>query len=66
MDFGYFSGYGHGNFTDFAFGGGMDVKLTRRLSLRPVDFEYQYMPLVGQFQHFALRRQPVGMSYKIF
>ncbi len=34
-----FDTYGdHGSFTDFAFGGGMDVKLTKRLSLRAVDF----------------------------
>jgi opacity protein-like surface antigen len=65
MDFGYFSGYGHGNFSDFAFGGGMDVKLTKRLTLRPVDFEYQYWPWWGN-SSISPYGASVGVSYKIF
>jgi hypothetical protein len=65
MDFGYFSGYGHGNFTDFAFGGGIDVKLTKRLTLRPVDFEYQYWPWWGN-SSISPYGASVGLSYKIF
>jgi hypothetical protein len=57
MDFGYFSGYGHGNFTDFAFGGGVDVKLTKRLSSSPGGLRIPVHALVGQLQHLALRRQ---------
>lgn len=65
MDFGYFSNYGHGSFTDFAFGGGMDVKLTKRFTFRPVDFEYQYMPWWGN-SSISPYGASVGVSYKIF
>lgn len=67
MDFGAFQGAsaGHGTFTDFAFGGGMDVKLTRRLSLRAVDFEYQYMPWWGD-SSISPYGASVGIGYKIF
>ena len=65
MDFGYFSGYGHGNFTDFAFGGGMDVKLTKRLSLRAADFEYQYYPKWSN-SSLSPYGASVGIGYKIF
>jgi hypothetical protein len=63
MNFG--SGYGIGHYTDFAFGGGVDVKLTRRISLRAVDVEYQYWPW---WSNTALSPYgaSVGMSYKVF
>ncbi len=65
MDFGYYNGYGHANFTDFAFGGGMDVKLTRRLSLRAADVEYQYWPWWGN-SSISPYGASVGVGYKIF
>jgi hypothetical protein len=36
--------YTTGHFTDLAFGATIDYKLSRRWSLRAVDFEYQYWP----------------------
>jgi len=42
MNFQY--NYAHGRFTDIAYGGGVDIALTRRWSVRAVDFEYQQWP----------------------
>jgi opacity protein-like surface antigen len=54
-----------GRFLTAAYGGGVDVKLTRRFSLRAVDVEYQQMP-----EWFGSSASPygasVGLSYKIF
>jgi hypothetical protein len=54
MNFQY--SYAHGKFTDIAYGGGADIKLTRRLSARG-DFEYQQWP---QFVDGSL--YPYGVS----
>jgi hypothetical protein len=55
----------HGKFTDLAFGGGMDVKLTKRLSFRAVDVEYQYWPLWGN-STLSPYGASMGIGYKIF
>lgn len=55
----------YGRFTDIAFGGGVDVKLTRRISLRALDAEYQYWPTWGN-STLKPYGASVGMSYKIF
>jgi hypothetical protein len=55
----------HGKFTDLAFGGGVDVKLTKRVSLRAVDFEYQYWPQWGN-STISPYGASMGISYKIF
>ena len=68
MNYGYdFYGnpIGTGRYTDFAFGGGLDVKLTKRISLRAVDVEYQYMPWWGN-SSISPYGASVGMSYKVF
>jgi hypothetical protein len=67
MNFGTFYGVpaGHGTFTDIAFGGGMDVKLTKRLSLRAVDVEYQYWPSWSNAS-LSPYGASVGIGYKIF
>ena len=54
-----------GTFTDLAFGGGMDMKLTKRLSLRAADFEYQYYP---RWSNSSLSPfgASVGIGYKLF
>jgi hypothetical protein len=62
---------GHGSFTDIAFGGGVDLKLTRRFSIRAFDFEYQDYPKflsnsAGQIQHLYPYGASVGVGYKIF
>jgi hypothetical protein len=61
-----FDTYGdHGNFTDLAFGGGVDVKLTRKISVRAADFEYHFWP---QWGNSTLKPYgaSMGVSYKIF
>src|ERR1039458_446314 len=55
----------HNNFTDFAFGGGVDVKLTKRISLRAADVEYQYYPWWGN-STLSPYGASVGIGYKIF
>jgi hypothetical protein len=61
-----FDSYGdHGSFTALAFGGGMDVKLTKRLSLRLVDVEYQYWPDWGN-SSLSPYGASMGVGYRIF
>ncbi len=57
--------YAHGRFTDIAFGGGVDMKLNRRFTLRVADFEYQKWPnwINGSLSPYG---GSVGISYKIF
>jgi hypothetical protein len=55
----------HGRYTDIAFGGGMDVKLTRKLSLRVPDVEYQYWPTWNN-STLSPYGVSVGVGYKIF
>jgi hypothetical protein len=62
MDLGF--GY-HGTFTATAFGGGMDIKLTRRISLRALDGEYQYWPSWGNSK-ITPYGASAGLSYRIF
>ena len=54
-----------GRFTDFAFGGGMDMKLSNHISFRPVDFEYQYYPNWGNTS-LSPYGVSMGIGYKIF
>jgi hypothetical protein len=63
----YGSGIGTGQYTDFAFGGGVDVKLNKRISLRAVDVEYQYWPWWSNGNTtLSPYGASVGMSYKVF
>jgi Outer membrane protein beta-barrel domain len=55
----------HGKFTDVAFGGGVDVKMTRRISLRAADIEYHYWPQWGNTT-LSPYGASVGVGYKIF
>jgi hypothetical protein len=55
----------YGNFTTIAFGGGVDIKLTKRISLRAADFEYQYYPYWGN-NTLSPYGVSVGVGYKIF
>jgi hypothetical protein len=69
MNFGYYYGIplGTGNYTDIGFGGGVDVKLTRKISVRAADFEYHYWPW---WDYGNTKLSPygasMGVSYKIF
>jgi opacity protein-like surface antigen len=61
----------HGRFTDIAYGGGVDVKLTKRITLRAIDFEYQQWlgwPDIPGSTNVSLSPYggSVGVSYKIF
>ncbi len=63
MNFQY--NYAYGRFTDIAYGGGLDYKLSRRFTLRAFDFEYQQMPnwVNGTLHPYG---GSVGIGYKIF
>ena len=68
MNFGtYYYGQpaGHGRFTDLAFGGGVDIKMTHRLSIRALDAEYQYYPDWGNTT-LSPYGASVGIGYRIF
>jgi hypothetical protein len=61
----------NGSFTDLAFGGGVDLRLNKRFSIRAFDFEYQDYPKflenpAGQNQHLYPYGASVGVGYKIF
>jgi hypothetical protein len=61
-----FNIYGdHGRFTTTAFGGGVDVKLSRKLRIRVADVEYQYWPT---WVHSSLSPYgaSVGIGYRLF
>jgi len=64
MNFEY--GYATGRFTDIAYGGGLDWKLTRRISVRAIDFEYQQWPKWINNQQLFPYGASVGVGYKIF
>lgn len=55
----------HGQFTDIAFGGGADIRLTRRISIRAIDAEYQYWPTWGNAT-LAPYGLTAGIGYRIF
>jgi len=57
--------YAYGRFTDVALGGGLDLALSKRLTFRAVDFEYQLWPtwVDGTLSPYGAS---VGISYKVF
>jgi hypothetical protein len=57
---------GYGSFTALAFGGSLDYKLSRKLTLRPVDFEYQYWPVWVQKKSLEPYGVSVGVAYRVF
>jgi hypothetical protein len=58
-------GKAHGRYTDVAFGGGVDVKLTKRISWRAADVEYQYWPTWNN-SSLSPYGVSMGIGYKIF
>lgn len=64
MNFGVNQGYGQ--YTTLAFGGGLDWKVTRRLSIRALDFEYQYWPSWAQNSTLSPYGASMGIGYRIF
>jgi len=61
---------GWGRYTDLAFGGGLDVKWSRRLTIRAADFEYQMWPSwsEGTKQTYTLKPYglSIGVAYRVF
>jgi hypothetical protein len=63
--------YGYGTFTALAYGGTLDYKLSRKLTLRAVDFEYQQWPKwvdpsTGKNTQMCPYGVSVGMAYRVF
>ena len=58
--------YGYGTFTALAFGGGVDYKLSRKLTFRAVDFEFQDWPKFLPNASIRPYGVSVGMSYRVF
>ena len=63
MNFEYNQAYGR--FADIALGGGVDLKLNKRFSVRPFDFEYQLWPnwINGTVKPYGFS---AGIGYKVF
>jgi len=64
-------GYGYGNYTVVAFGGGLDLNLTEKIKLRAFDFEYQDWPLFNLgpgYQQYSITPYGVsaGLSYRVY
>ena len=69
MNFEYSGILGH--YADIAYGGGVDIKLTKRITLRAIDFEYQQWlgwPNIPGYPNNTLSPYGgnVGVSYKVF
>ncbi len=58
--------YGYGTFTALAYGGGVDYKLTRKLSLRAIDFEYQQWPVWLNNSALNPYGFSAGVGYRVF
>lgn len=63
MNFQY--NYAYGRFADIALGGGVDIPLTKRITVRAINFEYQMWPnwVDGTLKPYG---GDVGISYRIF
>lgn len=58
--------YGYGTFTALAYGGTLDYRLSRKLTLRAVDFEFQQWPKWLNNQSLYPYGVSVGMAYRVF
>jgi hypothetical protein len=65
MNFGDAFGGAKRNYADIAMGGGVDLKLTKHLSLRAADVEYQYWPSWNR-STLSPYGVSVGVGYKFF
>lgn len=63
MNFEYNQAYGR--FTDLALGGGVDLKVTKKITVRAFDFEYQLWPnwINGTLKPYGAS---AGIAYKVF
>lgn len=55
-----------GHFTALAFGGSADIRMSHRLTLRAVDFEYQDWPVWLPKQSLQPYGISTGISYRVF
>jgi opacity protein-like surface antigen len=58
--------YGYGTFTALAYGGGVDYKLSRKLTLRPIDFEFQQWPTWLPGSSLYPYGFSTGIGYRVF
>lgn len=58
--------YGYGSFTALAFGGTVDYHLSRRLTLRALDVEYQDWPVWLNNRSLQPYGVSVGVGYRVF
>lgn len=58
--------YGYGTFTDLAFGGTLDYRLSRKITVRAADFEYQYWPKWINNTSLTPYGVSAGVSYRVF
>jgi len=54
-----------GRFTDISYGGGVDLRVTRRITLRAVDLEYQQWPKFLSSSLYPYGAS-MGIGYRIF
>jgi len=57
---------GYGTFTDLAFGGSLDFRATRKVTIRAVDFEFQDWPVWLPHQSLQPYGVSVGVAYRVF
>lgn len=57
---------GYGTFTDLAFGGSLDFHVSRKVTFRAVDFEYQDWPVWLPNQSLQPYGVSVGVAYRVF
>ena len=64
-EFNFAYNYAHGSYFVMAPGAGLDYRLSRRINLRTVDFEYQYWP---QFTFGAMNSLSIssGVRFRVF
>lgn len=58
--------YGYGTFTALAYGGGVDYRLSRKFTLRPIDFEFQQWPKWLPGSSLYPYGFSVGIGYRVF
>jgi hypothetical protein len=58
--------FAYGRFTDVAVGGGVDYRVSNRLSVRLLDFEYQFWPNWVNDTTLQPYGASIGLGYKIF
>jgi opacity protein-like surface antigen len=53
----------NGQASDLVYGGGIDYRLTRKITVRAVDYEYQQWKVNGSLNPYGLS---AGVAYKVF